>query len=141
MIGSVAFCKDPPIELDKIAALINLDMIGRNDPTAVQILAAGDKLRKIAVAAAVRHGFTRTDGEADYLWASDSGPFIDRKVPTVYFHTGDHPDYNTPRDTADRLDVDKVARIARAAFDVALEIANADGRPVFSPGSGGKPSK
>ena len=42
-----------------------------------------------------------------------------------------------PRDTADRLDVDKVARIARTAFNVALELANSDGRPVFNADSGG----
>jgi len=137
--GSKAFCKAPPIDLGKVAAKINLDMIGRNDPDAIQVLASSDELHRIAVAAANRHGFARTEGDPLYLGASDSAPFVHRKVPSVFFTSGEHEDFNTPRDTADRLDADKVARVARAAFDVALEVANADTRPAFSAPSGGSP--
>jgi hypothetical protein len=32
----------------------------------------------------------------------------------------------------DRLDIDKIMRIARTAFEVAVEVANADQRPAFT---------
>jgi Zn-dependent M28 family amino/carboxypeptidase len=93
MIGSKAFCRNPPIPLQDIAAVINLDMVGRNDPDMVQVLTASDDLRRIAIDAAERHGFTKTDGgEPIFMTASDTGPFVKRRVPSVLFHTGEHPD-------------------------------------------------
>ena len=43
---------------------------------------------------------------------SDYGPFRDRRVPFLFFSTGQHPDYHSPRDLPDRLDYEKLRRIS-----------------------------
>lgn len=46
---------------------------------------------------------------------SDNWPFLEHHVPAVFFTTGLHPDYHTPDDDTDRLDFDKLVRIAELA--------------------------
>lgn len=135
MIGSSAFCRNPPINLENVVALINFDMIGRNDPEAVLLAAASDQLLSLASERAARHGFTRiNDGDPKrHLDSTDTAPFYARNIPCLSFHTGLHQDYHTPHDTLDRLDTDKVTRIARWAFDVVNEVANAKARPDSQP--------
>jgi hypothetical protein len=133
LVGSTAFCRQPPIDLANIAAYINLDMIGRNDPENLQVLAASDDLYEIAIDAARRHGFPSTDvDDPAHLASTDSHPFVKRQVPTISFTTGLHADYNKVSDTVERLDVEKTARVARTAFEVAFQVANSAGRPTFS---------
>src|SRR5205814_467314 len=57
---------------------------------------------------------------------SDYGPFRDRKVPFLFFSTGQHPDYHKPTDTADRIDYEKLRRNAVLIRDVARKLADAD---------------
>ena len=55
---------------------------------------------------------------------SDYGPFRDEKVPFLFFSTGEHPDYHTPQDTADRLDYNKLAAISNVILQVVRHSAN-----------------
>jgi hypothetical protein len=61
----------------------------------------------------------------------DYGPFRDAEVPFLFFSSGEHPDYHTPRDTAERVDFDKVAAVTRVFADVAWQVALDDKRPVW----------
>jgi hypothetical protein len=63
---------------------------------------------------------------------SDYGPFRDRKVPFLFFSTGEHPDYHSPRDLPDRIDYDKVARISGLALKIVTDVANADEAPEWT---------
>jgi Zn-dependent M28 family amino/carboxypeptidase len=47
---------------------------------------------------------------------SDFLPFSQRKIPFLWFFTGLHPDYHTPADEIEKLDLDKVAEIAKAVY-------------------------
>jgi hypothetical protein len=60
---------------------------------------------------------------------SDYGPFRDEKVPFLFFSTGEHPDYHTPRDTPDRIDYDKVARVSNLILALSRHVADADAPP------------
>ena len=41
----------------------------------------------------------------------------------LYVSTGEHEDYHQPSDTADKVDADKVARVARLVFRLLVEVA------------------
>ncbi len=56
---------------------------------------------------------------------SDYGPFRDRKIPFLFFSTGEHPDYHKPTDTADKIDYEQVARVSSLVLKVTSEAANA----------------
>ena len=52
-------------------------------------------------------------GDILLLDRSDYGPFRARKVPYLFFSTGENPVYHTPRDTAETLDYPKLTAISR----------------------------
>src|SRR5690606_5879692 len=46
------------------------------------------------------------------MGGSDHMSFINKGVPALFFHSGSHGDYHTPRDTPDLIDYDGLARVA-----------------------------
>ena len=48
------------------------------------------------------------------------------------FSTGEHPDYHTPRDTADKIDYENAARIVSQILKLTRHIADADQPPVWT---------
>jgi hypothetical protein len=96
----------------KILAIINLDMVGRLNDHALQILGVGTSphwkphLRTAAVAADLKL-LLRAQPEA----RSDLTPFIEAKIPGVHLFTGLHEDYHRPSDTADKIDAPGGVRV------------------------------
>jgi hypothetical protein len=50
----------------------------------------------------------------------------------LFFSTGEHPDYHTPRDTPDRLDFDKAARVSSLVLAVVQHVANDPEPPTWT---------
>ena len=72
----------------------------------------------------------RYDNNASQLMRrSDHWPFLNRGVPGVWFHTGLHPAYHTPQDRPERINYDKMEKIARLIHQMSWDLANQDGRP------------
>ena len=111
--GAKYFVKHPPVDLKRIALVVNLDMVSRNDKGV--IFASGtafDPLLKdlVGKAAAGRqltvklgHDRRGVAGEDDWTQQSDQGAFHDAGVKTLYFGVEDHADYHKPSDTADKI--------------------------------------
>ncbi|MEW6746356.1 MAG: M20/M25/M40 family metallo-hydrolase [Planctomycetota bacterium] len=132
VLGSNAFIRAAPVPLERIVAAINLDMISRNDPAALDLACASDDLTTWAKQAAQEHGFTLEDAGGFTLHMSDSAPFVAREIPTAFLNTGDHADLHAPTDDAEKIDAEKAARVSRVALDIALRAANASERPGFT---------
>ncbi len=128
--GSQWFVDHPTVPLASIVAVVNLDMIGRNAPGAVQ--AGGLDLSTLGTAvarAALEHpevGLTVSPGPTS---GSDHVPFWSKGIPFVFLFAGLHADYHRPTDAPATVDADKAARVARLAFYAALAAADADARP------------
>lgn len=140
--GARAFVGNPPVPLERIALMVNLDMVGRNE--AGELYAVGTYHRpgleplvdQVAADAPVTllKGHDRPDlppGD-DWTSASDHGPFHQQGVPFLYFGVEDHPDYHQPTDTADKLQPEFHA----AAVETILRVLEAADRALAS-GSGG----
>lgn len=136
--GSQAFVDAPPVELSRIKADINVDMVGRNatdelSVTPAQIEGAVGTLTRDARTLASRQGI-RLNLEADKYWTrSDHYTFAKRGIPCIFFFGGMHGDYHETTDTPDKIDFEKVARVVRLARDLALQVANADEQPKLLP--------
>jgi Zn-dependent M28 family amino/carboxypeptidase len=63
---------------------------------------------------------------------SDHFSFARRNIPALFFTTGLHDDYHRPSDTADLIDADKISRIARLAFHLALAVGNDPEPPTWT---------
>lgn len=66
---------------------------------------------------------------------SDHASFYNKKVPIAFLHTGLHPYYHTPQDTADKINFKGVEQIAQYAFELTWKIAEADTTPQFNYGA------
>lgn len=114
--GSKFFVEKPAVPLKSIIALINLDMIGRNDQN--ELWACGtnhyDFLKAPLEVAAKKHSAIKlrfghdsalgmVTGEEDWSSASDHGPFHRQGVPFIYFGVEDHADYHRSTDTFERI--------------------------------------
>ena len=64
---------------------------------------------------------------------SDYGPFRARKIPYLFFRTGENPCYHTPRDTPDTLDYPKLEAVSRVIHGVVRQAASAETVPRWNP--------
>lgn len=134
LIGSKYYVYERPLmPLDKTVAMLNLDMISRNNEKMLWIGGAfySDDLRFVAEKANESTGFELLYNVGLLTNASDQGPFLKRKIPALFFFAGDHEDYHTPSDDVEKINSDKAANVCRLAYNVAEIIANRDQRPVY----------
>src|SRR5205085_10756990 len=62
---------------------------------------------------------------------SDHASFYRKKVPVVFFFTGFHPDYHKPSDTADKINVAGMGKVADLSEEVLRELAGSAPRPEY----------
>jgi hypothetical protein len=133
LIGSKYFIEHPPIPLDKIRLLINMDMIGRNNmdkeengsmfiafpsaqtPVLAQILRAEAQAMGVDVRVAP---YLRFHGASDHV------VFHDRGIPVIHYFSGFHSDYNSSSDTADKIIPAKMALVVSHLCRVAAAVCN-----------------
>lgn len=138
--GSEWFSDHPTVPLDKIVANVNLDMVGRNNPDSIVVIGQEhSNLGPTLAAVNARHPELRMTTSAD-LWPderfyerSDHFMFARYGVPVLFFFNGVHPQYHRVGDHVDLIDTDKLSRVAKIAFYLGAEVANAPARPVWDP--------
>ena len=136
LLGSAHFVAQPPVPLERMAANINVDMIGRNAPDTIVAIgqdysSLGPTIQRIA-AAHPALGLTVAPDlwpEEQLFFRSDHFSFAAREVPAIFFTSGLHEDYHAPSDEAGTIDSDKVARVARLILRVTHDLATAPDRP------------
>jgi hypothetical protein len=152
MLGSAYFVENPVLPLDKAAADLNMDMIGRDEDTPTWKLSPdytsnsvnlvgtlyNPDLRRIIErnnqSIGLRLDF-KTDGYDPEEWfdRSDQIIFATKSVPMVLFNTGEHTDYHTENDTWDKINYPKMEKIIRLVFTTSVEVADSHTRPRFTP--------
>jgi len=130
LFGSQHWCKQPTVDRDRLAAMINLDMVGRlrDDRLCVFGSRTGIGLRRLI-------SRQNEDLKLSFSWEmkakADHYPFFKRNVPTLMFNTGLHDVYHTPKDDAHLINNAGMQRVTRFVFEVAHELAQRDDLPGF----------
>jgi hypothetical protein len=125
LLGSQHWLSAPTISRERIAASINLDMVGRLRDDRLQIYGhrTGKSFRRI-----LSEANRPTELTIDFDWKmkadSDHWPFIARSIPTIMFHTGLHGDYHRPSDDPHTVNHEGVARVAQVAFYALVALAD-----------------
>lgn len=126
LLGSRHYVETLGRDTSAVSYYINFDMVGRNTDEARPGLfryfytASQPQLRTWYEASLRACGLTLL--EADYrpsdrtLGGSDNISFGRNGIPIVWYHTDGHPDYNTPNDTADKINYPKLMEIARSSW-------------------------
>ena len=125
LLGSTHFTRSPPASLDvgKIGAMINMDMVGRLRKNRLTVL-GGDSAKewKDLLAAACDASRIECVIGGDGYGPSDQTPFYASGVPVLHFFTGAHSDYHKPSDTVDKLNAAGAGQIAGLVAEVARTI-------------------
>ena len=129
--GSSHFANDPTWPLDRILADINMDMIGRSTEkvphdaiavTPTNRMSKYSSLTRDAVFLGQAFGLEFKSGDKFYQ-RSDHINFAKKGIPIVFFCDDEHPDYHMVTDTADKLEYDKLEKLARLSFLIAYRVA------------------
>ena len=130
LFGSRAYVEQPLWALDNTVAMLNLDMVGRNAPDSVSVggLTRSPDLIKINEEENQSIGFKLDYSIERYHNRSDQYNFARKKIPFLFYFTGEHPDYHQVSDNPEKINETKIARIATLAFRVAWRVANSDAR-------------
>jgi len=119
ILGSRYYVYVQPLKpLGKTVAMINLDMIGRNEPELLWIGGAfyGDDIKSIVEEANENIGFELLYNVGLLNFASDQGPFLKKEIPSIFFFAGLHDDYHTPGDDVEKVDVKKIEKVSKLAY-------------------------
>jgi hypothetical protein len=128
LLGSKQFVNDPPIDLSKVNAMINLDMVGRlNEDNTLQISGVGTAagLKDLVVENSDTSIIKLALSEEGY-GPSDHSSFYGKDIPVLFYFTGAHEDYHTSEDTYDMINYDGMVKISEIIYNVAYHLANAD---------------
>jgi hypothetical protein len=120
----------------KIAACLNLDMVGRLDEKLIlQGVGSSNIWRSEIERRNVPVGLPLTLQNDSYL-PTDASVFFMRGVPILSAFTGSHSQYHTPRDTPDTLNYEGAAQVARLMGLLGRSVAIREEPPDYIPQSG-----
>ena len=125
-VGSSYFVDHPPIPLQNIRGVINLDMISRGDANTIFLEGTPDAPD---IARAIHHANKQIglqiirDKHPDWLRRGDQWVFLQKNVPSVFLSVEDHEDYHRVTDHVDRILPDLAAKTAQLAFLTAVDLA------------------
>ena len=133
LLGSKQFVDHPEIDLNKVNAMINLDMVGRlNENSMVQIGGVGtaepfkNMIFKDCDTTIVKLSLTD-----EGYGPSDHSSFYGKNIPVLFITSGAHLDYHTPADTYDKINYPGMVKIADIAFKMITDLANMDTKLAF----------
>ena len=154
LLGSYYYAAHPLRPLDTTRAVINFDMIGRNEAPSAQteglMKIGSDTSNELNLIGTVNSPDYRKVVEQqdevvglhlNYKWdddaalnvfqRSDQFPFALHDIPAIWWFTGFHPDYHQPTDTVEKINFVKMEKIVRLAYLSAWTFADESTVPRF----------
>lgn len=133
LLGSNYWTKNPTVPLERVVAMVNMDMIGRMRNDTVSVIGAGSSpaWKELLEGVNRSHRLTLRTGGASGFGGSDQQSFYARQIPVLFFFTGVHPDYHRPTDTWEKVDAAAQARLLHLVADTIEAIAALPERPAF----------
>ena len=128
LLGSKYFVENPIVPLSQIKLIINMDMVGRmNAEKHVYMGGAGTFPDGV--------NFMQTLGEslnltpivhAGSVGGSDHVSFYRKEISVLGIHTGGHPQYHTPEDTIDLINLKGEKQVCDYICEAIMRIATSD---------------
>lgn len=148
LYGSRWYAEHPTVPKESIVAVLNGDMIGRNAPDSAALLGSIPPHRNSTalVDMAMQANQQVTKFIVDTSWddqqhpegwyfRSDHLPYARAGIPAIFFTTLLHADYHTPRDEAERIDLEKLTRMTKWMYATGWAVSQTQQRPGIDPGA------
>lgn len=136
LLGSAHYVKNPTIPLERVVAMLNMDMIGRLNNRKLIVYGIGTSP---GFEALVKKYNARAAGDSifalrlvrDGFGPSDHSSFYAKQIPVFHFFTDVHSDYHRPSDDWDKVNYDGMETIVRYVEAIALDLNRSDLRPQY----------
>ena len=140
LLGSKFYAENPTVDLEKVQLMVNLDMIGRLDEN--KNVYIGGVPTANGLSETLKPFFDQSElnvtsyehtasGVRSLFSRSDHYNFYRKDIPSLFFFTGIHKDYHTPRDEADLVNYEGLKLISDLAEQVIDNAANRNDRLEF----------
>ena len=141
LLRSKYYTDNPLYPLDETITNLNVDMIGRTDPTrnsnndeyiyligtdrlSSMLHNTSEKVNNNTVKLELDYRFNAWDDPNRFYERSDHWHFAKNNIPVIFYFSGTHEDYHMPSDTADKIRYDLLTKRTKLIFHTAWEIAN-----------------
>ncbi len=144
LLGSEFYTAHPVFPLQNTVANLNIDMIGRVDeahagnPDYIYLIGSDKLSSELHTISEEANGrFTKLQLDYKYndpadpnrfYYRSDHYNFAKNKIPVIFYFNGTHADYHQPTDDVEKIDFNKIEKIARLVFFTAWDVANREQR-------------
>ena len=139
LLGSKAFADNPPLPMKNCVAMLNMDMIGRSVNDTLYI-GGNTRCKELAD---LNAEVNRTVFDADtlhlaytieqYFFRSDQASFAMKRIPVLFYYTGEHEDYHKVSDEISKLNLDNLVKITTLCSHTAWTTADLPMRLPFTP--------
>lgn len=152
--GSRHFVNNPTVDLSKVVTQLNIDMIGRSKkegdtnpannvltgPNEIYVVGStkmstdlqktSESVNKDFLNLGFNYKYDDPKDTERIFFRSDHYNYAVKGIPIIFYFDGVHEDYHGKDDEADRIDYDKMSRVARTIYATGWTLANAKARPV-----------
>jgi len=129
--GSGWFVNHSPIPMDKVVAMLNLDMIGALRDNKVTVFGTDSAPEWKSIIASAKSDLTLTE-TGDGYGPSDQTSFYAAHVPVLHLFTGAHERYHTPEDVADEINFAGADRVAMLTANIAEGLSEGLATPHYA---------
>ncbi|HXJ98553.1 MAG TPA: M20/M25/M40 family metallo-hydrolase [Gelidibacter sp.] len=135
LLGSQYFIDQPLVPLSQIKLMINMDMVGRlNDEKHVYMGGAGTFPDGVAFMQNLGQSLNLTPiVHAGSVGGSDHVSFYKARLSVLGIHTGGHPQYHRPEDTADLINIPGEKQVSDYIYAALMHFAATDYKFKFIP--------
>lgn len=146
LFGSEYFAEHPLVPEERIAAVINLDMVGRrktkddSESDRTLTIVGGDSVKVIGglqssvlmeinektldeMGMQGNYRYNDRNHPERYFYRSDHINFARKDIPVLFYSTGTHADYHQVSDDEELIDYDKFLKMTRFCFKAGYNVA------------------
>jgi len=123
LFGSKQYCENPVVPLTNVNMMINMDMIGRLEPTSrkLMIYGVGTAPEFVNLIASIKTTMNIMTDSAG-VGPSDQTSFYLKDIPVLHFFTGQHSDYHKPSDDVDKVNIEGEKEVLEFIVNTISEI-------------------
>jgi hypothetical protein len=123
LFGSKQYCENPVVPLIDVNMMINMDMIGRLEPTSrkLMIYGVGTAPEFVNLIASIKTTMNIMTDSAG-VGPSDQTSFYLKDIPVLHFFTGQHSDYHKPSDDVDKVNIEGEKEVLEFIVNTISEI-------------------
>jgi hypothetical protein len=151
--GSEFFTDNPTVPIEQVVAQLNIDMIGRSKkegdnnhanrdltgPNELYVIGSklmstdlgnlSEEVNNSYLKLAFNYKYDDPNDTERFFYRSDHYNYAKKGVPIIFYFSGVHEDYHGLADTPDKIDYQKMEKVARTVFATMWKLANAPARP------------